>query len=171
MSIITLPVNACKRSQPLDIFYHNLVDFRYNKGVLIDVQIDTNNAILTGSFDLPMADIEAIIINGGTVRQMLTAFHVTDWTALKATIVPNTLPWYLNMLTGIARTFTNWLNQGEVWYKANEAIFYSNPRSKNAEDYLYESHIKIINDMSMCNQITIESAEVLIAQGGWTKYV
>jgi hypothetical protein len=172
MAKLTLPVAACKRNQPLDVFYHNLVDFKFNNGSEIEVAIDQTNVILTGSFDLQMTDIDSILTNGGKVEQMLSAIHVTDWTAMKALVVPSTLPWYLNMITGIARTFTNWLNQGEVWYNAqNEAIFFTNPRSKNAEDYLTGAHIKVINDLSVADQITIASANAMISGGGWTKYV
>jgi hypothetical protein len=171
MAKITLPVASCKRNQPLDIFYHNLADFKFSGGVPIDIATDANNTVLTGSFDLTMAEIDLIVANGGKVEQMLSAIMVTDWAALKTMQVPSTLPWYQNMITGVARAFTNWLNQGEVWYNAsNQAIFYTNPRSKSADDYLTGAQIKIINDLAICDQITLAVANALIAAGGWVKY-
>jgi hypothetical protein len=172
MNKITLPTAACKRGQALDVFYHNLVDFKYNNNVEIVVSVTNDSVILEGSFDLTIAEIELILASGGEITQMLSAIHVTDWTTFKATSTLTTLPWYLNLISGTVRTFANWLNQGEVWYNAsNEALFYTNPRSTNAEDYLTGSQIKMITDMATAEHITLAAANALIAAGGWTKYV
>jgi hypothetical protein len=172
MNIITLPTSACKRGEPLDIFYHNLVDFRYNKGVEIAVTVQDGSVILDGSFDLTITEIELILANGGEIAQMLSAIRCTDFGLFGPKLVPNTLPKWHNPITGTAKTFEEWLSwtYDAWWNLAGEVLFFTNVVGDSMDLYLTGTQIKILADYTENNHLTLAEAQALIVNPSWHKF-
>lgn len=169
MSKITLPLSAVVIGGALQDFYYNNCVIRSD----VNKSNDGNNVIAENGFDLSIAEIGAILSNGGEVENHLMAVKAPI--ALLDIEVPEGLPSRLTLdgtATEIAKQFKNWLVPGvEIWKKEDdtEILFYTNPFAGGVTTYLKGSEIKIIYDIdNSVTVLTIEQAQDEVTTG-WTK--